>query len=155
MLAGVLTRLVLAAALCGLAGCVSSFSPAFGGAFSVGHAEAAVADDVYSPAFPSDTGIPYPGTGSVLPHEAPGQLASRFVELVSDAYVALASVALPVAMLAMLVSCIVLIVGKLLGAQVVFRYGWGGLLTSCLGLLVYYSIPLIVALIRTVTARLS
>lgn len=153
--AGLLLSFALVAVLSSPVGRTNS--TLFSGAIPAGRVEAAVADEAYSPVSPSGPGGVSPITvpGSILPEDDPAQMASKSAKLISDIYTDLSHIILPLAMLAMLVSCIVLIAGRLLGIQVVSRYGWGGLLTSCLGLAVYYSIPLLIALISTFVARLT
>jgi hypothetical protein len=85
---------------------------------------------------------------------APKDLASRINLIVGDLASAAAAVIIPLAVLCMLASCIVLVLGSLIGWEAARRFGLGGLFMTCAGLLVYYSYPLIIGLIRVFAGRL-
>ncbi len=96
----------------------------------------------------------FTNTGPLRPVR-PRDFVHKLVLLVNEMNALAASIIVPLAVFGITVSCIFLALGCLIGWQAVKRLGWGGLLTSCLGLLVFYGIPLIIGLIRAFISRLA
>ena len=90
-----------------------------------------------------------------LENMAPKDLVGRINLAAGDLASAAAAVIVPLAVLSMLVSCLVLVIGSLSSWGAAKRFGLGGLFTACAGLLVYYGYPLIIGLIRVLADRLG
>jgi hypothetical protein len=86
---------------------------------------------------------------------SPAVIVGKLTLAINDLNIAVAMIFVPLAVFGILASCVILALGCLIGCQPVRRFGWSGLLTSCLGLLVFYGIPVIVGLIQAVAARLA
>ncbi|RJO62790.1 MAG: hypothetical protein C4542_02180 [Dehalococcoidia bacterium] len=80
---------------------------------------------------------------------SPGEFVGKVENIISGANVALGSIIVQLAIFGMLVSLAVLAVGGLFGIGLVKRVGFGGLLMSAFGLLVYFLIPVILGLIKS------
>jgi hypothetical protein len=102
--------------------------------------------------------VPAPGFSAPAgPIQAgdPKAFVAKLDLLAADVYQAVATLIVPLSMIAMLFSCIALVLGGLLGWDAVRRFGWGGLFMCVAGLLLFYGIPVIIGLIRAVAARFA
>lgn len=77
---------------------------------------------------------------------------NRFVGVVNGM---LAGTIVPLAMFAMLVSAAALALGSVIGMRAVSRFGWGGLVLSAMGLLVFWGMPVILGLIKSLAGYFS
>jgi hypothetical protein len=84
----------------------------------------------------------------------PRKLVGRLDQAINDLSAGLASLIVPLAMFSILVNCLVLVVGCLAGWGEAKRFGLGGVLMACAGLLVYYSYSLIIGLLQAFAGRL-
>lgn len=86
--------------------------------------------------------------GSIKP-VSPREFTDRVNKFVGEVNGMVAGIIVPLAILAMLISAAALALGSLIGWKAVQRFGWGGLFLSILGLLVYWGIPIIIGLTKS------
>lgn len=96
----------------------------------------------------------YNYTGDVKP-VSPGEFTDKMNKFVGEINNMLAGIIVPLAMLGMLVSTAILALGGIIGAKAVQRFGWGGLFMSVAGLLVYWGIPVIIGLTKSLAGYFS
>lgn len=86
---------------------------------------------------------------------SPGEFVAKVNGFVADLNTAVSGLVLPLATLAILISIVVITMGFLVGHSNLKRYGWGGLFLACVGVFLYYGVPLIIGLVRALAYRLS
>ncbi|MGI9951324.1 hypothetical protein V3F56_03090 [Moorellaceae bacterium AZ2] len=86
---------------------------------------------------------------------SPAEFVARINEFIADINTAISGLVLPVATTVMLVSIVVITAGFLVGHSNLKRYGWGGLFLACCGVFLFYGLPLIIGLVRTLAYRLG
>ncbi|WP_157109832.1 hypothetical protein [Thermanaeromonas toyohensis] len=86
---------------------------------------------------------------------SPGEFVAKVNTFIADLNTAVSGLVLPLATFAMLVSIAVITVGFLVGHSNLKRYGWGGLFLACVGVFLYYGVPLIIGLVRALAYRLA
>jgi Flp pilus assembly protein TadB len=86
--------------------------------------------------------------GTVNP-VSPREFTDKVNRFVGEVNGMVAGIIVPLAMFAMLVSAAALALGSIIGFKAVSRFGWGGLTLSALGLLVFWGIPVILGLIKS------
>jgi len=87
-------------------------------------------------------------TGSVEP-VSPKEFTDKMNKFVGEINNMLAGIIVPLAMLGMLISTAILALGGVIGTKTVQRFGWGGLLMSVAGLLIFWGIPVIIGLTKS------
>jgi hypothetical protein len=86
--------------------------------------------------------------GYLLENITSNDLDNRINLISSDLVSAAGAVIIPLAILSVLVNCLALLLGSLIGWEAAKIFGLGGLIMAFAGLLVYYGYPLIIGLIR-------
>lgn len=86
---------------------------------------------------------------------SPSEFVAKVNSFIADLNTAVSGMVLPLATFAMLVSIAVITVGFLVGHSNLKRYGWGGLVLACVGVFLFYGLPLIIGLVRALAYRLA
>lgn len=92
--------------------------------------------------------------GTVRP-VSPREFTDKVNRFVGEVNGMLAGTIVPLAMFAMLVSAAALALGSVIGMRAVSRFGWGGLVLSAMGLLVFWGMPVIFGLIKSLAGYFS
>jgi len=90
-------------------------------------------------------------TATVTPQEF-GSKVAQVITLLSQTF---GNIILPFASLAMIVSIVLFIAGSLFHSSTVRRMGIAGIMSVVLGVILYFSIPLIFALLRSISQPLN
>ncbi len=85
----------------------------------------------------------------------PEVAAGKITGMLNRLYASLASVVIPLSMVVLLISALFLIPGSFLGAEMVRRMGWGGIIAGAAGLLVFWGIPLIIGITKSIADALT
>lgn len=108
-------------------------------------------------------GEPAPGgsseQGAVSPSAVQSVPPEEFVikanRLLGDVHAMASGVIMPLAGVAMVVSIGAIALGSLTGWGIMRRFGFGGLFTTCLGVFLFWGIPVILGVIRSLGMRFS
>lgn len=106
---------------------------------------------------PTDQTVNQTDTNSGIPYKVitPDAAASKFQNLFDKGYDAIAKTMTSLAVFVFAVCCVILLVASIFKIEAARKFGLGGIFCAGLGLLIFYSIPFIIAFLQGIGMYLN